>query len=55
MSRTYKPWIGNCLLKLQSYSERLWKLKCEIISETLSVQPDVGVYDPYPVNDYHSN
>ena len=22
-SRTYKPWIGNCLLNLQSYSERL--------------------------------
>jgi len=21
-ARTYKPWIGNCLLKLQSYSER---------------------------------
>jgi len=20
-AQTYKPWIGNCLLKLQSYSE----------------------------------
>ena len=35
LARTYKPWIGNCLLKLQL----LWTLaKCEITSEILSVE-----------------
>jgi len=37
--RPYKPWIGNCLLKLQT-TELLWTLaKCEITSEILSFEP----------------
>ena len=37
ISRTYKPWIGNCLLTLQSYSERSQNTRLPLRSDHLSL------------------
>jgi len=41
-AQTYKPWIGNCLLKLQRYSERLRNARLPPRSYQLSAFPEVG-------------
>ena len=35
-SQTYKPWIGNCLLKLQSYSERSRNARLQYLRDLIS-------------------
>ena len=55
VSPTYKPWIGNCLLKLYRVTREMQDYLRDTISWLLwsmTIQPVVGVYELYSVNDY---